>query len=310
MITYRELSSLTKDLGFSAKALYSVSYHRYSHYHKTQLPKGNGEYRELCVPDDFLKTIQRRIAERLLAYEEISPFATAYRFGGSTLENAVPHVGQPVLLKMDIRHFFDHIIYPLVKEKAFPTDRYSESNRILLTMLCMFKDTLPQGAPTSPVISNIIMKDFDNTIGSWCMSREIAYTRYCDDMTFSGDFEPTEVIKLVAYELRKMGLFINDKKTTVVRDGQKKIVTGIVVNEKPNVSAEYRRKLRQDLYFCQKFGVAEHMRRTGIAISEEQYIRRLLGKVNHVLTIAPDNPEIHQHKKWLFQQLQSNKTKP
>ena len=160
MIVYGELSSLEKDLGFSAKALYSVNYHRWEHYRKTKIPKGNGKLRELCVPDEFLKAIQRSIADNLLAYEEISPFATAYRPGGSTLVNARPHVGQPVVLKLDIRHFFDHIIYPLVKEKAFPAECYSETNRILLSMLCIYKYALPQGAPTSPVISNTVMKDF------------------------------------------------------------------------------------------------------------------------------------------------------
>ena len=252
MIIYRELSSLEKDLGFSAKALYGVSYHRWKHYRKTKIPKGNGEFRELSVPDEFLKTIQRRIADRLLVYEEISPFATAYRPGGSTLVNAAPHVGKPVLLKLDIRHFFDHIIYPMVKEKAFPAERYSEANRILLSLLCIYKDALPQGAPTSPAISNIIMREFDNTVGTWCLSKGITYTRYCDDMTLSGSFAPHDVIQFVNDELGKLGLFLNDKKTVVLRDGQKKAVTGIVVNEKPNVSAAYRRKLHQELYFCQK----------------------------------------------------------
>lgn len=301
MIIYRELSSLETDLGFSAKALYGVSYHRHKHYHPAKVPKGNGEFRELCVPDEFLKTIQRRIADRLLVYEEISPFATAYRPGGSTLVNAAPHVGKPVLLKLDIRHFFDHIIYPMVKEKAFPAERYSEANRILLSMLCIYKDALPQGAPTSPVISNIIMREFDDTVGAWCLSKGITYTRYCDDMTFSGDFEPCEVIQLVKNELGKSGLFLNDKKTVVLRDGQKKAVTGIVVNEKPNVSAAYRRKLRQELYFCQKYGLDEHIHRLGLDISAPQYAMQLLGRVNYVLQITPNNAEMRQYKEWLLQ---------
>lgn len=301
MIIYRELSSLEKDLGFSAKALYGVSYHRHEHYHSAKVPKGNGEFRELCVPDEFLKTIQRRIADRLLVYEEISPFATAYRPGGSTLVNAAPHVGKPVLLKLDIRHFFDHIIYPMVKEKAFPAERYSEANRILLSLLCIYKDALPQGAPTSPVISNIIMREFDNTVGTWCLSRGITYTRYCDDMTFSGDFEPREVIRFVKDELGKMGLFLNDKKTVVLRDGQKKVVTGIVVNEKPHVSAAYRRKLCQELYFCRKHGVDEHIQRLGLDVPAPQYAMQLLGRVNYVLQITPDNAEMRQYKEWLLQ---------
>ena len=203
MIVYREFSSLSKDLGFSGEALYSVSNNITKHYRPIQIPKKNGDVRQLYVPDEFLKTIQRSIKSNLLDFEEISPYASAYRFGASTKFNAQPHVDSPVLLKLDIRHFFDNLIYPIVKEKTFPAERYSEQNRILLSVLCVYKDALPQGAPTSPVISNIIMKDFDNTVGEWCIERNIKYTRYCDDMTFSGDFEPNNVIILVRNELKK-----------------------------------------------------------------------------------------------------------
>jgi len=300
MMVYRELSSLAMDLGFSPRALYSVSYHRNSHYRKVQIPKANGEFRELSVPDEFLKSIQRNIASKLLAFEEISPFATAYCSGGSTKKNASPHVGKHVILKLDIRHFFDNIIYPMVKDKVFPAERYSEANRVLLTMLCMHRDALPQGAPTSPVISNIIMKDFDNVIGQWCREQQIEFTRYCDDMTFSGDFDPKPVIQMVKRELRKLGFFLNDKKTTVVRDGQKKTVTGIVVNEKANVPSGYRRKLRQELYYCGKYGLKNHMLRQNLQLTEERYLCQLLGRVNYVLQITPDDSEMRRCKDWLL----------
>lgn len=302
MIVYRELSSLEKDLGFSAKALYSVSYQRNRHYYRTQIPKGDGAYRELCIPDNFLKAIQRSIANNLLIYEEISPFATAYRPGGSALVNAKPHVGKPVLLKLDIRHFFEHIIYPVVKEKVFPAERYSEANRVLLTLLCVYRDSLPQGAPSSPVISNIIMKDFDNVIGKWCLFRHITYTRYCDDMTFSGDFNPKAVIRFVKAELQKMGFFLNDKKTVTVRSGQQKTVTGIIVNEKLNISAAYRRKLRQELYYCRKYGVNQHIQKLRLDTSVSSYLAQLLGRINYVLQVTPDNVEMQQYKDWLLQQ--------
>ncbi len=307
MIVHKELSSLTKDLGMPARALYGATHHWYRHYHNVKVPKGNGEYRELCVPDNFLKTIQRRIADKLLAYEEISPYATAYRLCGSTIANARPHIGAPVILKLDIRHFFDNIIYPQVKDKAFPAQKYSEPNRILLTLLCMYRDSLPQGAPTSPVISNIIMRDFDNTVGKWCASKDIKYTRYCDDMTFSGKFNPRDVIFFVRVELRKMGFFLNDKKTVVLRRGQKKQVTGIVVNEKLNAPAFYKRKLRQEVYYCKKYGVEEHIARLGLDISPKQYLLKLLGRANYILQITPDNAQAQEAKHWLIKQIKDAK---
>ncbi len=303
MIVYKELSSLTNDLGVSAKALYSLSNHVSSHYYQTKIPKKNGEYRELSVPDEFLKTIQKRIVEKLLVYEEVSSYATAYRYGASTVKNAYPHLKKNTMLKLDIRHFFDHIIYPMVKEKIFVKEKYSESNRILLSLLCIYNNALPQGAPTSPIISNIIMKDFDNAVGEWCKEKGIRYTRYCDDMTFSGDFNYIEVISFVKKELKKMGFYLNDNKTVVARKGQKQIVTGIIVNEKINTPLLYRKKIRQEMYYCMKFGVVSHLQRKQLDVSEKDYLMKLLGKVNYVLSVDATNAEMIGYKKWLMEKI-------
>lgn len=299
MIVYRELSSLEKDLECSAKALYTLSNTVSSHYHSARIPKGNGEFRELAVPDAELKALQRRIADRILCHAAISPYATAYRAGGSPLQNALPHVGRPVLLKLDIRHFFDKTTYYLIKEKAFPGDVFSEPNRILLATLCSYKGCLPQGAPSSPAISNIVLRDFDNTVGDWCAERGIRFTRYCDDLTFSGCFDPSSVKALVSAELNKLGFYLNEKKSLVLRDGQKKTVTGIVVNEKAGISATYKRKLRQEMFYCMKYGVAGHMEATDIRLSPEEYYRRLLGRVNYVLSVEPHNAAFRQYREWL-----------
>lgn len=299
MIVYRELSSLEKDLEVSAKALYTLSNQIHRHYHNVKIPKGNGEYRELSVPDDFLKAIQSKIAQNILSREEVSPYAMAYRAGTSTLSNALPHVGKPMVMKMDIKHFFDHCMYPLVKEKAFPAEKYSESNRVLLALLCVHRDALPQGAPTSPAISNIILRDFDRVVGAWCQEHNIAYTRYCDDMTFSGLFDPYAVKKIVKDGLKKLGFFINDKKTIVLRNGQRKTVTGIVVNEKPQASATYRRKLRQELYYCRKFGIDGHIAKMGLNVSKDLYKAQLLGRVNYALSVNPKDQDLQGYREWL-----------
>ncbi len=305
MIVYKELSSLTSDLGFSAKALYSVSNHIGRHYRAVSVPKGNGESRRLHVPDALLKAIQRRINDRLLSLEAVSAYATAYRAGGSTKRNAAPHIGKPVLLKMDIRHFYDSLIYPLVKEKAFPKERYSEQNRVLLSLLCIYNDTLPQGAPSSPTISNIIMRDFDERVGQWCAQQDITYTRYCDDMTFSGDFDPHPVIRFVRKELQSLGLFLNDRKTVVARTGQKQAVTGIVVNETTHIPSGYKAALRQELYYCRRFGIASHLLHCGIDESPERYAQKLLGRVSYVLSVEPQNRQMQDYRAFLQSCLQS-----
>ena len=301
MIVYRELSSLERDLGINAKTLYAVSNNLGKHYRKAKLPKKNGGFRNLSVPDEVLKSIQRQISEVLLIHMPVSRYAKAYRFGSSTLRNAKHHVGKQVVLKLDILHFFDSIQYSTVKDKVFPAQIYAEPLRILLTMLCYHKDALPQGAPSSPAITNIILYGFDELVGQWCRERGISYTRYCDDMTFSGDFDPAEVIRFVRLELKKTGFLLNEQKTRIQRPGQQQTVTGIVVNEKLSIPADYRRKLRQKLYYCKKFGIQEHLQKVGLEIPEDTYRMQLLGKVNYVLQVHPDDGDMHEARKWLQQ---------
>lgn len=298
-VNTNELESLCKTLGFSKKALYYASNSKYKRYHPVSIPKANGEFRELTVPDRFMKSIQRSIVDNILQKEPTSPYAMAYKRGCSIKDNAAPHVGHKKLLKMDIHHFFDGITFGQVMNKVFATSNYSRDIQVLLTILCTFEERLPQGAPTSPYISNIIMRDFDYELGTWCDEREITYTRYCDDMTFSGEFDHREVISYVRRKLLKMGFYINEKKTVIVNDGQRKEVTGIVVNEKTSIAKDYKRNISQEMYYCQKFGVKDHLANTGSTLSEMEYLRNLLGRINYVLSVEKDNYEFIQYRNWI-----------
>ena len=300
MIVYRELGSLESDLGFSLKTLYALSNNIKKHYVSVEIPKRNGGVRCLSVPDEILKRVQRRITEVILSGQRVSKYATAYRYGAGILKNASEHVGKPKVLKLDILHFFDSISYSEVKENVFVKERFSESVRILLTMLCYCGDRLPQGAPSSPAITNIVMRDFDEKVGAWCKEQGIAYTRYCDDMTFSGDFDERSIIAFVKQELLKKHLVLNYGKTSVTTSGKRQIVTGIVVNQKSNISADYRRKLRQEIYYCKKYGLEEHANRIG-EDDTQKYLLGLLGRVSYALQVRPDDVALKEAKRWLTQ---------
>lgn len=300
MIVYHELSSLHADLGISEKALYTVSNSIHKHYRKHILSEKNGKKRVLYIPSETLKHIQRKITDVLLAQMEVSPYATAYRPCCGPSVNASVHVGQPYLLKLDIRHFFDSISFSAVKKYAFPAEKYSENIRTLLTLLCTYNDVLPQGAPSSPAISNLVMKKFDDIIGPLCDRKGIRYSRYCDDMTFSGSFDPEEIIAFVKNELKEMHLLLNDRKTHFLRPGQKKTVTGYVINEKLNVSSDYKRKLRQEMYYSMKYGIRSHLQHTDSKVPAGTYVLSLLGRVNFVLSAEPNNPEFSEYRSWLM----------
>lgn len=298
MIVYRELKTLGKDLGFPVKTLYALSNNLDKHYCSVSIPKRDKTMRKLSVPDFILKSVQRSIVIHILAYYPVSRFACAYRYGASVQKNAKPHIGKKKLLKLDIEGFFDHILYSQVKDIVFYKEKFSEPVRILLSMLCYYRDSLPQGAPSSPAITNILMADFDESVGAFCERRGIAYTRYCDDMTFSGDFREKEVIAFVRQELKKRGLFLKNGKTAVVPAYKRQIVTGIVVNEKMNLAREYRRKIRQEMYYIRKFGIDAHLHTIGIA-DKEKYLHSLQGRVAYVLQARPKDKEFWEYKKWL-----------
>jgi retron-type reverse transcriptase len=298
MIVYKELSSIEKDLGYPAKTLYGLSNNLENHYHNVFIPKSDGTKRKLSVPDLILKNVQRAIADNILAHYPVSKYATAYKVGSSVQKNARPHVKKEKILKLDIEGFFDNIIYSKVKDIVFYEEKYSEPIRILLTMLCYYRESLPQGAPTSPAITNIMMYDFDERIGAYCSERGIAYTRYCDDMTFSGAFDEKEVIAVVKAELQKLGLFLKNRKTAIISNTKRQTVTGIVVNEKINLTKEYKKKIRQEMYYIKRFGIDSHLKKIRI-LEKEQYIDSLLGRIAFVLQTIPKDDEFLEYKNLL-----------
>ena len=298
MKAYTALEDLEQDLGFPAKTLYGLSNHLDKHYHNTFIPKHDGSKRKLSVPDTILKKVQRSISDNILSHYTISHYSTAYTSGSSVQKNASLHVGKQKILKLDIDGFFDHITYSKVKDIVFCKENYSEQIRILLTMLCYYKESLPQGAPTSPAITNIIMYDFDEKIGKYCEENNISYTRYCDDMTFSGDFDEKAVIFVVKDELRKLGLFLKNRKTAVIPSTKRQTVTGIVVNEKIGLTKEYKNKIRQEIYYIKKYGIDGHLNK--IKESDKQhYLNSLKGRVAFVLQTIPNDAEFLGYKEFL-----------
>ena len=275
--------------------LYTVSNQIETHYHPVVISKKSGGRRKLLVPDALLRTIQRNLLHHVLEEFQISEFACAYKKGTSIVDNARPHVGAKLVLKLDIQDFFDQITWILVYQNAFPGTHFPPAIRKMLTEFCCVRDRLPQGAPTSPTVSNLVMRPFDVHMGEWCREREIRYTRYCDDLTFSGAFAPEEVIRKVRGFLQVYGFELNRKKTRVLGRGNAQSVTGIVVNEKAQVSRAYRRKLRQEVYLFDRYGAKS----SGEPKNGERERLRLLGKMRYVLSVNPEDVWFgNMYKKW------------
>lgn len=296
------LADIERVLGFSSNTLYGLSNNISKHYKSAYIPKHDGTKRKLSIPDVILKRVQRSIADNILTTFPVSSYATAYKKGSNVQSNAAPHILKNKILKLDIDGFFDNITYSNVKNFVFTADKFTEPVQILLTMLCYHQESLPQGAPSSPTITNIIMFDFDERIGAYCKDRNVAYTRYCDDMTFSGDFDHGEIISIVKNELKKLGLFIKSRKTAVVKRTKRQIVTGIVVNEKINLTKDYKRSIRQELYYISKYGLDEHIHRLNIS-DKFSYVHSLMGRVAFVLQTLPNDIEFLNYKNVLKREM-------
>ncbi|MCI8659050.1 MAG: RNA-directed DNA polymerase [Lachnospiraceae bacterium] len=295
--------------------LYALSNHPEQHYEKIRIPKRTGGFRTLLVPDPLLKYVQRNLLHHVLDGFSISDHATAYRKKGidsfavcGVVENAAMHKKRRLIMKLDIKDFFGNITFPMVLHHAFPVKYFPPEIGNLLASICCYQEYLPQGAPTSPAISNLVMKPFDTYMTEWCNNMRITYSRYCDDITFSGDFAPGTVLRKSEDFLGAMGFELNKRKTRVLSRSSRQIVTGLVVNEKVQPSREYRKKLRQEIYYCRKYGVEEHLRYMGKErefllpdgnFNRLRYLQILQGKIRYVRLTRPGDPWFKKAEEWI-----------
>lgn len=278
------------------KTIYSITNNIENNYKVYKIKKHNGKLRTIHEPNKLLKHIQKQILNNILNNKSISKYAKAYHTGISLKENALPHINKDLILKLDIKDFFENINFIDVYNACFSIEYFPKSVGMILTYLCTYQDHLIQGAPTSAYISNLVMKDFDDVIGEWCDNNNISYTRYSDDMTFSGNFNPSEIITKVRKMLSKLGLELNNKKTHIVKKSASQNITGLVVNEKVQTSNKYRKKIRQEVYYIKKYGLSSHLKKLNIQ-DKDKYLHSLYGKILYVLQIDKNNQEFITYKK-------------
>jgi len=258
---------------------------------KRRQRKGNRASREISVPSRPLRWVQTWIHDNILSGVPVSSQSYAYHRGSTIMACAQRHAGARWLVKIDIRSFFpsinEHQIYAVFRSLGFGALISFEMARIctrvpLSTKLqwqydrrpmgsgipgyeSYFAGGLPIGAPTSPALSNLYMRPFDVAMQAFCISQGITYTRYADDLIFSTErvtFDRRAASRLIAHcraALRDHGLRANDRKTSVVPPGARKIVLGLVVNdEQPRLSREFKALIRQHYHYLTLYGADEH----------------------------------------------------
>ncbi|MBG9979128.1 reverse transcriptase family protein [Ruoffia tabacinasalis] len=300
---------LSRLIGVSYSEIYKITNSESKYYYKEfKLKKKSGGFRKIKAPLPTLNIIQKWIFENILQNTKASIYCKSYSKGVSLKDNAKFHRRQNIVLKLDIANFFDEISYEVVY-KLFKDFGYSNEIVIVLARLVMYTNNkitkgIPQGASTSPIISNLILKKFDNEIASICLKENIRYTRYADDLTFSGDFEVTFIEEIIKEKLRLLGLKLNAKKRKILHKNNRQIVTGIVVNEKLQAPRKYRKNLRLELYYILNHS-KNHFNKNGLYNHDarKNYLITVLGKVNYVLQINPQDSEFIDFKKKLYKLL-------
>lgn len=292
-----------RDRDIAIKNLLFITNDPEGQYNTIYITKSNGKKREINKPDCFLKKFQKAIYKNILLHIPISDYAAAYKKGSSLKDSTAVHIGKPMVLKLDIKNFFGSILYKTVQE-MFLKQGYDYFMATTLATLCCYKGSLPQGTSTSPAISNIVMREFDEKMAEFCNGKDIAYTRYSDDMTFSGDFDKNEIISFAENNLADLGFILNKKKTRLIKQGQRQTVTGIVVNEKQQLPKDYRKQIRQEIYYCRKYSVKSHILHANLTayirpngdVYYKEYLLNLYGRINYVLQINPVDSEMLEYK--------------
>ena len=273
-----DIAALAKAMGISISLLRFLAFDRRTsrttHYTRFAVRKKTGGERTISAPMPRLKRAQRWILDNLLAPIELSDCAHGFRPNRSIVTNAEPHVGARVVINMDLEDFFPTVGFPRIRG-VFRKLGFSESVATVLALICSESEVseveidemnyfvargerfLPQGAPTSPAITNLICRGMDARLAANAEKLGFTYTRYADDLTFSSHDEKADVgkmIRRVNYIAGQEDFRVHPNKTRVLRASKRLEVTGLTVNEKVSVSRKELRRFRATLFQIEKDG--------------------------------------------------------
>ncbi len=210
-------------------------------YSSFKVPKKNGGLRSIDAPSKTMKLIQRWILNNILYKLNAGIYAHGFVRDKSIATNASVHVGQKLILGIDIKDFFPSITLKRI-EGLFRSVGYNSEISHTLSEICAFNWRLPQGAPTSPMISNLIAWGMDNRLSKFCEKRGLNYSRYADDITISGNKKIPRYKKIIYRIIEEEGFSVNKEKVRISGRGSAQKVTGVVVNDK--ISLGKRKKIR------------------------------------------------------------------
>jgi len=262
-IEYLIYKAQTPQKKITARDLNYLSISKDRRYKESFIPKKNGKKRKIDAPDNYLKRVQFLLNQllQIIFGDHVNYHTNGFLEGRNILRNAEPHTNKRFVLNIDLKDFFPSIEFRRVKSvlEFNPFNLKEERERLafIIANIVTYKNSLPQGAPTSPIISNIVTQRLDRKFAKFSMQKRIRYSRYADDLTFSTnkDIFNEDFISEVEVIIKEENFKINSEKTRIQSSMDRQEVTGLVVNQKVNVKREYLNSVRAMLNNWEKGGV-------------------------------------------------------
>ncbi len=320
------VGELSEFLYLPSRLIDWLALHRHSHYRTKLIRKRSNGLRLLEAPKARLKAVQHRIASEILNAVPSHSAAHGFVRKRSAVSYVQPHVNQSIVLHMDLKDFFPSTsaarVFGLFRSLGYPyavthllcnlctavtsTDALDNAAGALGAQLSPFsiqdhaarerlrslygRGHLPQGAPTSPALANLIAYRLDCRLTGLAASAGITYTRYADDLLFSGTRDFGHAVKSFAVQVAAIaldeGFDVNFRKSRVMRSSTRQFAAGIVLNQRTNIRRDEYDQLKATLHNCVKHGPAEQNRQ-----SRPDYRMHLLGKINWVKQLNPARAE-------------------
>lgn len=318
-LSVKTRQDLAKCLGVEYEELAHILYKLKDEnkYREFEIKKRRDGTRLIIAPNPNVKSIQKTLAKILLALYQDKDCVNGYVKGKSIKSNALQHIHRNIIINLDLKDFFPSIHFGRVRGvfKSYPFN-FNDIISTTLAQICCYKGYLPQGAPTSPIISNFVCRRLDNRLMSLSEKGRFIYSRYADDLTFSTNIYPIPIeigtienntlvlSDILVNTINDNDFRINSSKTRFASRNNRQEVTGLTVNEFPNVKRNYIRHIRAMLHAWEKYGLnkaaTEHFEKynyknkttTNIELS---YLNELVGKIGYVGMIRGKNNPIYNN---------------
>jgi RNA-directed DNA polymerase len=275
-LEFSNLTELFRFLKITGKELRYISANKFSQYHSVSIPKRGGGERLLSVPNNRLKYLQSLLNTSLQGMYNVRGCVHGFVAGKSALTNAQEHLGRRHLIKVDLKDYFGQVsrqrVRGVLTHVGIPLPVAEE-----ITKLCTLLDALPQGAPTSPVLANMVTFSLDQELVSFAKKNRLRYSRYADDIVLSSYSKPRVLVSSIDLEYARLdlpdldekllqifgqqGFDLNEEKLYYCGSGARRSVTGYTINQFTNVPRSHVRRVRATLHNVRKFGYDAEQRK-------------------------------------------------